>query len=41
MVAVMVRGESAASVLPQLGVLLAFAVVVSGMAMVLFRWEDA
>jgi ABC-2 type transport system permease protein len=41
MVAVMVRGQSAVSVLPQLGILLGFAVVVSGIAMTLFRWEDA
>jgi ABC-2 type transport system permease protein len=39
--AVMVRGQSAASVLPQLGILLGFAVVVAGIALALFRWEDA
>jgi ABC-2 type transport system permease protein len=41
MTAVMVRGDSAVSVLPQLGILLGFAVVVSAIAMALFRWEDA
>jgi ABC-2 type transport system permease protein len=38
---VMVRGEPPVSVLPQLGILLGFAVVVSGIAVALFRWEDA
>jgi ABC-2 type transport system permease protein len=38
---VMVRGEGPASVLPQIGVLLAFAVVVAGAALALFRWDDA
>jgi len=41
MQAVMVRGEGPASILPQLGVLLAFAVVVTGIAATLFRWDDA
>jgi ABC-2 type transport system permease protein len=40
MVDVMVRGNSPASVLPQIGVLLAFTVVVGGIALALFRWED-
>jgi ABC-2 type transport system permease protein len=39
--AVMVRGESPVSVLPQMGVLLGFAVVVSAIALTLFSWEDA
>jgi ABC-2 type transport system permease protein len=38
---VMVRGEGPASVLPQIGVLLAFAIVVAGAALTLFRWDDA
>jgi ABC-2 type transport system permease protein len=38
---VMVRGQGPASVLPQIGILLAFAVVVSAIAVALFRWEDA
>jgi ABC-2 type transport system permease protein len=38
---VMVRGEGPATVLPQIGVLLAFAVVVAGAALALFRWDDA
>jgi len=41
MQAVMVRGQDPASVLPQLGLLLGFAVVVSAVAVLLFRWEDA
>ncbi len=41
MQAVMVRGEGPASVLPQIGILLAFAVVVSVIAVSLFRWDDA
>ncbi len=41
MQAVMVRGQGPASVLPQIGILLAFAVVVSAIAIALFRWEDA
>jgi ABC-2 type transport system permease protein len=41
MQAVMVRGEGPASILPQLGVLLAFAVVVTGIAATLFKWDDA
>jgi ABC-2 type transport system permease protein len=41
MQAVMVRGQGPAAVLPQLGILLAFAVVVSVIAVALFRWDDA
>lgn len=41
MQAVMVRGEGPLSVLPQLGILLGFAVVVSAIALMLFTWEDA
>ncbi len=37
---VMVRGEGPAAVLPQLGILLGFAVVVGGLSVVLFRWDD-
>jgi ABC-2 type transport system permease protein len=37
---VMVRGKAPASVLPELGILLAFTVVVSALAARLFRWED-
>ena len=40
MLAVMVRGEGPAAVLPQLGILLAFAVVVSGIAVWVFQWDD-
>jgi ABC-2 type transport system permease protein len=38
---VMVRGQPPAVVLPQLGILLGFAVVVGGIAIALFRWDDA
>jgi ABC-2 type transport system permease protein len=41
MLDVMVRGQGPAAVLPQLGILLAFAVVVGAIAVALFRWEDA
>jgi len=41
MQAVMVRGQNPLSVLPQLGLLLGFAVVVTAIALPLFRWEDA
>jgi ABC-2 type transport system permease protein len=41
LLAVMVRGQGPASVLPQIGILLGFAVVVSAIAVALFRWEDA
>jgi ABC-2 type transport system permease protein len=41
MQAVMVRDEGPASVLPALGILLAFTVVVSAVAVRLFRWDDA
>jgi ABC-2 type transport system permease protein len=40
MQAVMVRGEGPASVLPALGILVAFTVVVSAVAVRLFRWDD-
>ena len=40
MLAVMVRGDGPASVLPQLGILLAFAVVLAGAAAMLFKWDD-
>jgi ABC-2 type transport system permease protein len=40
MLDVMVRGRSPASVLPQIGLLLAFALVVSLLATKLFRWDD-
>jgi ABC-2 type transport system permease protein len=39
--AVMVRGQGPLSVLPQIGILLGFAVVVSAIALTLFSWEDA
>jgi ABC-2 type transport system permease protein len=38
---VMVRGQPPATVLPQLGILLGFAVVVGAVAVALFRWDDA
>jgi ABC-2 type transport system permease protein len=41
MLAVMVRGQGPAAVLPQIGILLAFAAVVSVIAVSLFRWDDA
>ena len=40
MQAVMVRGEGPASVLPALGILAGFTVVVSALAIRLFRWDD-
>jgi ABC-2 type transport system permease protein len=40
MLAVMVRGQAPTSVLPQLGILLAFAVVVTVIARLMFRWDD-
>jgi ABC-2 type transport system permease protein len=40
MLDVMVRGQPPATVLPQVGILLGFAVVVAGLAMWLFRWDD-
>ena len=40
MLDVMVRGQSAASVLPELGLLLAFAIVVGAVATRLIRWDD-
>jgi ABC-2 type transport system permease protein len=41
MQAVMVRGQGPLEVLPQLGILAGFAVVVTAIAVALFRWEDA
>jgi ABC-2 type transport system permease protein len=41
LLAVMVRGQGLVEVLPQLGILLAFAVVVSAIAIAVFRWDDA
>jgi ABC-2 type transport system permease protein len=38
---VMVRGQPPVSVLPQIGILAGFAVVVSAVSIALFRWEDA
>jgi len=38
--AVMVRGEGPAAVLPQLGLLAAFAIVITGIAAMLFKWDD-
>jgi ABC-2 type transport system permease protein len=38
---VMVRGQGPAAVLPELGILLGFAVVVGSIAVALFRWDDA
>ena len=38
---VMVRGQPPAAVLPQLGILVGFAVVVGAIAVALFRWDDA
>jgi ABC-2 type transport system permease protein len=40
LVDVMVRGQPPASVLPQIGILLGFTVVVGGVAVALFRWDD-
>ena len=40
MLGVMVRGEGPASALPSIGVLLGFAVVIGGLAIALFRWDD-
>jgi ABC-2 type transport system permease protein len=41
MLDVMVRGKGPASVLPELGILAGFAIVVSLLATRLFRWDDA
>jgi ABC-2 type transport system permease protein len=41
MQAVMVRGQPALSVLPQMAILAGFAVVVGAIALSLFRWDDA
>ncbi len=41
MQAVMVRGQGPVSVLPQIGILLGFTVVVSAIALALFKWDDA
>ncbi|GIH11969.1 ABC transporter permease [Rugosimonospora africana] len=40
MLDVMVRGKSPVSVLPEIGILLAFAVVLSTIAALMFRWDD-
>ena len=40
MLAVMVRGEGPAVVLPQIGILLGFAVVVAAISVAVFRWDD-
>jgi ABC-2 type transport system permease protein len=40
MLDVMVRGQGPASILPAIGILLGFAVVVSAVAMFLFSWDD-
>ena len=40
MLDVMVRDKSPLSVLPQIGILLGFAVVLSAIAARLFRWDD-
>ena len=41
LLAVMVRGQTFVDVLPQFGILIAFAAVVSAIAVALFRWDDA
>jgi ABC-2 type transport system permease protein len=40
MLAVMVRGEGPAAVLPQLGILLGFAIVVAAISVAVFQWDD-
>jgi ABC-2 type transport system permease protein len=40
MLDVMVRGKGPADVLPQIGILLGFAVVVTAIASRLFTWDD-
>jgi ABC-2 type transport system permease protein len=40
MLGVMVRGKGPASVLPEVGILLVFAVVIAAAAAALFRWEE-
>ncbi|WP_203903628.1 ABC transporter permease [Virgisporangium aliadipatigenens] len=40
MLDVMVRGQPPTAVLPQVGILIGFAVVVAALAMWLFRWDD-
>jgi len=37
---VMVRGQGPAAVLPEIGILVGFAVAIGGVALVLFRWDD-
>ena len=41
MLDVMVRGEGPLAILPQLGILLGFAVVVGAIAVAVFQWDDA
>lgn len=41
MLAVMVRGEGPGAVLPQIGILLGFAAVVSAISVAVFQWDDA
>jgi ABC-2 type transport system permease protein len=41
MLDVMVRGEGPLTILPQLGILLGFAVVVGAIAVAVFQWDDA
>jgi ABC-2 type transport system permease protein len=41
MLDVLARGDGAASVLPQLAILLGFALVIALVATRLFRWDDA
>jgi ABC-2 type transport system permease protein len=41
MLDVMVRGQPPSAILPQVGILAAFSVVVSALAIAVFRWDDA
>ena len=40
MLDVLVRGKGPVSVLPEMGILLGFAVVLSGLALRMFRWDN-
>jgi ABC-2 type transport system permease protein len=40
MLDVLARGDGMAAVLPQLGILLGFALVVAAIAVRMFRWDD-